>query len=122
MRPVLSTVTTSPLFGSSGRASAFGSATSTPPCIIGAVIMKITRSSRITSIRLTTLRSAFSGSPSRRRRSTLQLSLAHEHRDHGGAEPLEGVREPIEPVREDVVPERRGNGDAERRRRGDERL
>ena len=49
---------------SSARADApraFGSATSTPPCIIGAVIMKITSSSIITSIRLTTLISALSG-------------------------------------------------------------
>jgi hypothetical protein len=53
-------VTTSPLFASIGRTSARGSATSTPPCIMGAVIMKITISSSITSMRLTTLISAFS--------------------------------------------------------------
>src|SRR5678810_323495 len=106
MAPVRSTETTSPLFGSSGFASAFGSATSTPPCIIGAVIMKITSSRSITSIRLTTLISALRGIPSRRRRRpTLDPPLAAEHRDEGGAEALEQIVESVEAVGEDVVPE-----------------
>ena len=56
-------------FDSSGRACARGSWMSTPPCIIGAVIMKITMSSIMTSMRLTTLMSALRGSrPARERR------------------------------------------------------
>ena len=53
-----------------GLASAFGSEMSTPPCIIGAVIMKMIMSSIMTSISDTTLISAFSGvrSPRLRRR------------------------------------------------------
>src|SRR5665647_3143932 len=58
MLPPRSIVTTSPFLASSGRACAWGSAMSTPPCIIGAVIMKITMSSIMTSMRLTTLMSA----------------------------------------------------------------
>ena len=58
--PARSTVTVSPSFDSSGLASVAGSVMSTPPCIIGAVIMKITSRSSITSIRLTTLTSALS--------------------------------------------------------------
>ena len=52
--------------------SAAHASVSTPPCIIGAVIMKITMSSIITSMRLTTLISALSGvrSPRRRRLAT----------------------------------------------------
>src|SRR3954463_15552827 len=102
MKPARSTDTTSPLFGSRGFASAFGSATSTPPCIMGAVIMKITRSSSITSIRLTTLISALRGIPSRRRRrATLDPPLAAEHRDQGSAEPFEQIVEPVEAIGED---------------------
>src|SRR4051812_24832100 len=123
MAPARSTVTTNPLFGSSGFASAFGSATSTPPCIIGAVIMKITSSRSITSIRLTTLISALSGSPSRRRRrATLDPPLATEHRDQSRAEALEQIVEPVQTIREDVVAEGRGDRDAQRSRGRDERL
>src|SRR3954471_2909831 len=123
MKPARSTDTTSPLFGSSGLASAFGSATSTPPCIMGAVIMKITSSSSITSIRLTTLISALSGSPSRRRRrATLEPPLAAEHRDERRAESLEQVVESVQPIGEDVVAERCRDGDAQRRSRRDQRF
>src|SRR5256885_2044138 len=67
MRPSRSTVTTSPDFGSSGFASARGKRTSTPPCMIGAVIMKMIRSTNATSTSDVTLMSAFKGSsPSRR--------------------------------------------------------
>src|SRR6476661_3193126 len=118
MAPERSTETTSPLFGSSGFASAFGSATSTPPCIIGAAIMKITSSRSITSIRLTTLISALSAS-SRRRCRILEPSFAQQHRDHRRAETLEQVVEAIQPVREDVVAERGWNGHGQRRGRGD---
>src|SRR5215207_5843222 len=84
--------------------------------------MKITSSRSITSMRLTTLISELSGSPSRRRRGMLQPALAAEHGDQRRAERLEQVVEAVEAIREDVVPERRGNGDAEGRRRRDERL
>src|SRR5688500_6571011 len=89
---------------------------------MGAVIMKITSSSRITSIRLTTLISAFSASSRRRWRATLEAALAHEQRDHGGAESLEQIVEPVEPIRENVVAEGGGNGDGQRSRRRDQRL
>src|SRR5574341_901745 len=62
MRPSRSTVTTSPDFGSSGRALARGSRTSTPPCMIGAVIMKMMSNTKATSTRDVTLISAFRGS------------------------------------------------------------
>src|SRR5918992_3561997 len=120
--PARSTVTTRPLFGSSGRASARGSWMSTPPCIIGAVIMKITSRSNITSIRLTTLISAFSASRSRRRRATSDVPFAHEQRDQRRAERLEQTFDPIEPIGEDVVRERCRNRDRERRRRRDQRF
>src|SRR6478736_2004529 len=68
MAPLRSMVTDKPLFDSSGRAWAFGSEMSTPPCIIGAVIMKMIINSIITSIRLTTLISALSTRRSRPRR------------------------------------------------------
>src|SRR2546429_136247 len=62
MRPSRSTVTTSPDFGSSGFASARGKRTSTPPCMIGAVIMKMISSTNATSTSDVTLMSAFKGS------------------------------------------------------------
>src|SRR5918999_228230 len=83
--PARSTVTTRPLFGSRGRASARGSWMSTPPCIIGAVIMKITSRRSITS----------------------DVPLAGEQRDHRRAERLEEAFDPVEPTGEDVVGERR---------------
>ena len=61
MRPSRLTDTTIPSFGESGRASARGSSTSTPPCIIGAVIMKMISSTSITSTSEVTLTSAMSG-------------------------------------------------------------
>src|SRR3982750_4496026 len=114
MKPARSTDTTTPLFGSAGVASAFGNATSTPPCIMGAVIMKITSRSSITSIRLTTLISALRGNPSRRRRrATLDPPLSAQHRDERRAESLEQVVEAIETVGENVVAERRRDRDAQ---------
>src|SRR5919201_6759944 len=95
---------------------------STPPCIIGAVIMKITSSSNMTSMRLTTLISAFSASRSRRRRGTSDVALAHEQRDHRRSERLEQALDAIEPAGEDVVGEGRRNRDRERGGRRDERF
>src|SRR5690349_4803917 len=85
--------------------------------------MKITSSRSITSIRLTTLISAFSGSSRRRRpRAILEPPLATEHRDQCRPEPLEQIVETIQPIGEDVVTERRRDGDAERRGGRDERF
>src|SRR5215208_2717692 len=89
---------------------------------MGAVIMKITSSRSITSIRLTTLISELSGRPSRRRRGMLQAALASEHRDQRRAEPLEYVVESIETIGEDVVAEGGGDRHAERGGRRHERL
>src|SRR5438093_232711 len=58
MRPSRFTDTTIPSLGESGLASARGSSTSTPPCIIGAVIMKIIKSTSITSTSDVTFTSA----------------------------------------------------------------
>src|SRR5215813_1274119 len=116
-------LTVSPSFVSSGLASAVGNVRSIPPCIIGAVIMKITSRSNITSIKLTTLMSAFSSKRSRRRRRAIsEQSLAHEQRNEHAAEALHLPVEPIETTREDVVAERRGNRHCERRRRRRQRL
>src|SRR5215510_516353 len=94
-----------------------------PPCIIGAVIMKITSNSNITSIKLTTLMSAFSSKRSRRRRSAMSdQPLAHEQRNQSTAEALHLTIESIETARKDVVPESRRNGDRQRRGRRRQRL
>src|SRR6185437_9975514 len=115
--------TASPSFVSSGLAFAGGSEMSTPPCIIGAVIMKITSNSSITSIKLTTLTSALRSNRSRRRRrGTLDSAFAHEQRDRGRAEAFHARVEPIEPAGEDVVAEGCRNGDGERNGGGDQRL
>src|SRR6185437_535786 len=115
--------TASPSFVSSGLALAGGSEMSTPPCIIGAVIMKITSSSSITSIRLTTLTSALRSNRSRRRRrGTSDPAFAHEQRDGRRAEAFHPRVEPIEAAGEDVVAEGSGNRDGERHRRRNQRL
>src|SRR5216117_2982878 len=62
MRPSRSRLTTRHDFGSRGRAWARGSRTSTPPCMIGAVIMKMMSSTNATSTSDVTLMSALSGS------------------------------------------------------------
>src|SRR5712671_5919838 len=134
MAPVRSTVTVSPLLDSSGRACAFGSEMSTPPCIIGAVIIKMIINSIITSIRLTTLISALStrrSRPRRRRdissfplgRSTpLDHALSDHQRDELRSDTLELPFDLVETRSEDVVREHRWNRDAQRRRRRYQRL
>src|ERR1051325_6367002 len=62
MRPSRSRLTTSPDFGSRGRAWARGRRTSTPPCMMGAVIMKMMSSTNATSTSDVTLMSALRGS------------------------------------------------------------
>src|SRR5262245_61495762 len=80
--------------------------------------MKITSKSNITSIKLTTLMSAFNSKRSRRRRRDISNhSLPHEQRNEHAAEALHLPIEPIETAREDVVAERRRNRDCERRSR-----
>src|SRR6266550_1145289 len=122
-------VTVRPLFDSSGRACAFGSEMSTPPCIIGAVIMKMIISSIITSIRLTTLISALSVSRSRPRprlairlppsgRSDLQVSpldhsLPHHQGDQFRGDAFHLALDLVETRGKDVVGEHCRNRDAE---------
>src|ERR1700737_4011856 len=113
MAPERSTVTVSPLFDSSGRACALGSEMSTPPCIIGAVIMKMIMSSIMTSMRLTTLISALSTSRSRPRRGATDYSLSGHECDQLRTEALELSFDLVETGREDVVRENGGNRDAE---------
>src|SRR5439155_4273242 len=99
-----------------GRASAFGRLMSTPPCIIGAVIIKITSRSSITSIKLTTFTSAFSSKRWRRRRpGTSDPPFSHHERDHGRAEALHCAIESIQSARENVVAEGRRDRDGQRR-------
>src|SRR5207237_21208 len=113
-----SILTTSPLFASMGFARAEGNVRSSPPVIIGAVSMKITSRSIITSIRLTTLISALRCIRSRARRlRILDASFAHEPGDDRSAEAFHHEVEAIQAVGEDVVPEGRGNGHSQRRGR-----
>src|SRR5881628_3857763 len=111
MRPSRSTVTTSPDFGSSGFASARGKRTSTPPCMIGAVIMKMIRSTNATSTSDVTLMSAFKGSspcprspppppPSSR---PLEPPFARHRADDFLREPFQLARKQAEPVHEQVI-------------------
>src|SRR5919109_705994 len=87
---------------------------STPPCIIGAVIMKITSSRNITSMRFTTLISAFSASRSRRRRATSDVPFAHEQGNHRRPKRLEETFDPVETARENVVRKGRWDRDCQR--------
>src|SRR5712691_212129 len=129
MRPSRSRLTTSPDLGSRGRASARGSRTSTPPCMMGAVIMKMMRSTNATSTSDVTLMSALSGSspcprspPPPTRPATLQPPLASHRPDDLLGEALQLAREEPEAVDEDVVGDHGGHGDREPRDRRDQRL
>src|SRR5512146_203443 len=113
----------SPSLDSSGLDSADGRLMSTPPCIMGAVIMKMTSNSSITSIRLTTFTSALSSYRCRRRwRRISDFAFADEQRDHRGAESFQSTVEAIESAREDVVAERGRDRDGQRRGGRGERL
>src|SRR2546426_4300051 len=111
---------TSPALGSSGRAAARGSRTSTPPCMIGAVIMKMMSSTNATSTSEVTLMSALSGSspwprsppPPPRRPGMLEPPLPRHGPDDLLREPLQLAREQAEPVHEQVV--RHHGGDRDR--------
>src|SRR3989442_15274261 len=102
---------TSPDLGSSGRACARGSRTSTPPCMMGAVIMKMMSSTNATSTSEVTLMSALSGSspwprsppPPPSRPATLQPPLARHGADDLLREPLELAGEHPQPIDEQVV-------------------
>src|SRR5512139_3548437 len=107
MRPARSTDTTSPCFGSIARASARGSRTSTPPCIIGAVIMKMMRSTNATSTSDVTLMSALSGARARRRDAILDVPRARQRRDQLAGEPLELAGHEVLARAEDVVRDHR---------------
>src|SRR5471030_794709 len=91
--------------------------------MIGAVIMKITMSSIITSISETTLISAFSGERSPRARlRMLDPAFSSHQRDHLGSEAVEFAVEAVEFRRKNVIPEDGGNGDGQRDRRRRQRL
>src|SRR5437868_9155684 len=138
MAPARSMVTVRPLFDSSGRDCAFGNEMSTPPCTVGAVIMKMIISSIITSIRLTTLISALSASRSRprprrairrfpvvQRLRTIESSdhsLSHHQCDQLRADAFQLTLDLVEAGSENVVREDSRNRHAERRRRRDQRL
>src|SRR2546423_11192204 len=120
MWPSRSRVTTRPDLGSRGRASARGSRTSTPPCMIGAVIMKMMSSTKATSTREVTLMSALSGSspwprspPPPRMPAILQPPFAGHRPDDLLREPLELAREQAETVHQHVVRHDRRDPDGE---------
>src|SRR5260370_19947973 len=131
MRPSRWRVTTSPALGSSGRAWARGSRTSTPPCMMGAVIMKMMSSTNATSTSDVTLMSAFKGSspwprspppPPPSAPATLQPPFARHAADDLLGEPFELAGEQSQAVHEDVVGHHRRHGDRQAGDGGDERL
>src|SRR5213078_3892767 len=133
MRPSRSMVTTRPDLGSSGFASARGRRTSTPPCMIGAVIMKMMSSTNATSTSEVTLMSALRGSspcprnpPPLRRPAISQPPFAGHRPDDLLRKALELAREQPETVHEQVVGHHRRDrhgeaGDGRHQRLGDAR-
>src|SRR2546425_4236547 len=121
---------TSPDLGSSGRACARGSRTSTPPCMMGAVIMKMMSSTNATSTSEVTLMSALSGSspwprsppPPPSRPATLQPPLARHGADDLLREPFELAGEQPQPIDEQVVRHHGRDGDGEPSDGGDQRF
>src|ERR1041385_4072614 len=129
MRPSLSTVTMRPSSTFSGRASARGSWTSTPPCSIGAVIMKMMSRTNATSTSEVTLMSAEIGTPPRRRPSPpprpptmLEQPLAGHRAHQFVGEPVHLPFEESEPRGEVVVADHRGARGREAGDGGDQRL
>src|SRR5690606_39547578 len=94
-----------------------GRFTSTPPCRMGAVMMKITSSTKATSTRLVTLISARTSSPSRRRRPRLTLDppLARQRPDELAREPLDLAGEQVHLPHEVVVGQHGRDGDEQPR-------
>src|SRR5512147_149570 len=115
MRPSRLTETTIPSFGESGRASARGSSTSTPPCIIGAVIMKMISSTSITSTSEVTLTSALRGISPRSPPippmppAMLEQPFPSHRADQLVGEPLELADEEPDPIDVQVVRDDGGN-------------
>src|SRR6478609_10756418 len=129
MRPDRSTVTTSPSSILRGRASARGSWTSTPPCSIGAVIMKMMSSTKATSTSEVTLMSAVRGTAPRRRPrpppsppAILEQPLARHRADQLVGEAVELPLEDPETGREIVVRHHRWDRRGKARHRRDQRL
>src|SRR3954468_16101733 len=129
MRPSRLTVTTIPSLGERGRASARGSSTSTPPCMIGAVIMKIIRSTSITSTREVTLTSAIRGSsprwlpsPPPRPEAILDQPFPGHGTDQLVREALELAREQPHPIDVDVIGDDRRNSRYQATGSSDQRL
>ena len=106
----------------SGRASALGSSTSTPPCIIGAVIMKMISSTNTTSTSEVTLMSALSGisppppEPAAEAAGHLEQPLPGHRADQLVGEALELPGEHRRPGRRTVVGDHRRD---RRRQAGD---
>src|SRR6266498_5640796 len=111
------------------RTCARGRRTSTPPCMMGAVIMKMISSTNATSTREVTLISAVSGSspwprrpPPPSRPAILEPPLAGHGADDLLGEPFELTRDQSQPVDEEVVGHHRGNRHREPRHGGDQRF
>src|SRR5690349_18620860 len=129
MRPSRLTVTTIPSLGESGLASARGSSTSTPPCMIGAVSMKMMRSTSITSTSEVTLTSAMSGSsprwlprPPPRVAAMSDQSFPGHRPDQLVGEALELPGEQPRAVHVQVVRDHRGDRGGETGEGGDQSL
>src|SRR5690606_31370661 len=112
-----------------GRACACGRSTSTPPCIIGAVIMKTMSSTIITSTSEVTLISALRGRsplpppiPPMPPTAILDQSFAGHRADQLVGKSLELPGEEPHPVHEDVVAHDGGNGGREAGKSGHQRL
>src|SRR5947208_442178 len=112
---------TRPCLGSSGRASARGRRTSTPPCMMGAVIMKMISNTNATSTSDVTLMSALSGNspcprrppPPPSRPATLEPPFARHGPDDLLGEPFQLPCEQAEPADEQVVGHHGRYGDGE---------
>src|SRR5437773_6457333 len=109
-----------PSWDSRGRAAATGSRTWTPPCIIGAAIMKMISRTKATSTSEVTLISALRCARLRRERRTLQPPLAGQRDDELARETLQLAGDEVLPGGEDVVGHHRGHRDREPGHRGDQ--
>src|SRR5512141_834704 len=96
-----------------GRAWARGSCTWIPPCMMGAVIMKMMSSTSATSTRLVMLTSAMRENSSRRRRRRprmLEPPLPRQRADELAGEALQLPVEGVHPPQEEVVGDDRRDG------------
>src|SRR5690606_30617763 len=108
-----------------GVASASGRSSSMPPCMIGAVIMKMISSTNATSIRFVRLISELMRICCRRElriARMLEPPLARERADELARETVQLAAEAVDAVHEVVVRDRRRNRRDQSERRGHQRF